>query len=288
MAHLIKGNNITDVWRALIGDLFIRGQQSSPRGFLTREILNVTIEVSEGLNNIIVSKERDLNYRFMIAEWLWIMGGLNDVESLVQYNSVMKTFSDDGAILNGAYGPRLSSQWDYIVKNLESSHDSRQAVATIWTPSPEPSKDIPCTISLQWLIRNEKLHCVINMRSSDVWLGLPYDYFSFSQLTNMVSSKIGIPVGSITMNLGSSHLYARNNLEALKVMVESDYECLSSPQLESGCWIPPQDIIKRMLFKLPVLLCEPWNRYQDALWVNKENALLNLRKLHDGELCLND
>lgn len=288
MAHLIKGNNITDVWRTLIGDLFIRGQKSSPRGFLTREILNVTIEVSEGLNNIIVSNERNLNYRFMIAEWLWIMGGLNDVESLAQYNSVMKTFSDDGAILNGAYGPRLSSQWDYIVKNLESSHDSRQAVSTIWTPSPEPSKDIPCTVSLQWLIRNEKLHCVVNMRSSDVWLGLPYDYFSFSQLTNMVSSKVGIPVGSVTMNLGSSHLYDRNNLEALKVIVESDYGCLSSPQLEAGCWVPPQDIIKRMLFKLPVLLCEPWARYQDALWFNKENALLNLRKLHDGELCLND
>src|SRR6185312_14629769 len=132
MAHLIKGNNITDVWRTLIGDLFIKGQQSAPRGFPTREILNVTVEITEGLNNIIVSKERNLNYRFMIAEWLWIMGGLNDVESLAQYNSIMKTFSDDGAILNGAYGPRLSHQWDYIIKNLESSHDTRQAVATIW------------------------------------------------------------------------------------------------------------------------------------------------------------
>lgn len=286
MALLIKGNNITDVWRKLIGDLFVAGQRSAPRGFETREILNVTIEVLNGLNNIIVSKERDLNYRFMIAEWLWIMGGLNDVESLAQYNSIMRKFSDDGSILNGAYGPRLSIQWDYVIKSLKKSHETRQAVASIWTPSPESSKDIPCTVSLQWLIREKKLHCIINMRSSDVWLGLPYDYFSFSQLTNMVSSKIEIPVGSITMNLGSSHLYASNNLGALKVLVEEDYDYITSPQLKPGLLFPTQTEIKTILNKENTSMMEPWDSYSRALMTNKKQAFLTLKNLQDGELCL--
>lgn len=282
MAHLIKGDNISQVWRNLIGDIFTKGRSVAPRGIPTREVLNVTLEIDHGLNNIIESKPRGLNYRFMIAEWLWIMGGLNDVESLSKYNSVMRQFSDDGEILNGAYGPRLSHQWDYIIGSLNSSNDSRQAVSIIWTPTPGPSKDVPCTISLQWFIRNFKLHCTVNMRSSDLWLGLPYDYFTFSQLTNALSSKIGLSVGSVTMNLGSSHLYDANEEGAMKVLSERSYSYLSSPQLKPFSKIPTHDEIKFILnnASFPAYLdIEPWRSYEKALLIDKQDALNELRKL---------
>ncbi len=279
MAHLIKGQSITQVWRNLIGDIFALGSTTTPRGLLTREIINVTIEVSQGLNNIIVSESRDINYRFMIAEWLWIMGGLNDLSSLARYNSIMKQFSDDGEILNGAYGPRLSHQWEYIERMLKTSLDTRQAVSTIWTPSPEKSKDTPCTISLQWMVRDKLLHCTVNMRSSDVWLGLPYDYFTFSQLTNFLSARIGVPVGSVTMNLGSSHLYNTNAEAALKVLGEIRQTWLASPQLEAYSRIPNQDEIKLILNQtIPsCLVVEPWKSYEEALLIDKKHALELLR-----------
>jgi thymidylate synthase len=144
----------------------------------------------------------------------------------------MRKFSDDGYILSGAYGPRLHPQWEYIIKSLKESSESRQAVSTIWTPSPLNSKDIPCTISMQWLIRKGLLHCTVNMRSSDVWLGIPYDFFSFSQVTNVLSATVGVPVGSITMNLASSHLYLNNEKAALEAISEPGITCIRSPQLK--------------------------------------------------------
>jgi hypothetical protein len=106
MALLTRAGNITEAWVDLLNGIMIGGDTSAPRGKATKELLNVSIEIEHGLNNIILSEDRDLNYRFMIAEWLWIQAGMNDVESLARYNKMMRKFSDDGAILNGAYGPR--------------------------------------------------------------------------------------------------------------------------------------------------------------------------------------
>jgi thymidylate synthase len=42
----------------------------------------------------------------------------------------------------------IKQQLDYVVEALVKDNDSRQAVLTIWRPSPAPSKDIPCTVSI--------------------------------------------------------------------------------------------------------------------------------------------
>lgn len=283
MALHVEAATIASGWSKLLKILLEEGELTSPRGKQTREILNVSLEIQNGLSNIFVNSVRDVNYRFMIAEWLWIMGGLNDVNSLATYNSVMRRFSDDDLILSGAYGPRLMPQWDYIIKNL-SNWDSRQAVATIWTASPQESRDIPCTISLQWLIRREKLHCTVNMRSSDIWLGLPYDFFTFSQLTNMVASKIGREVGSVTMNLASSHLYEMDCEAATSCMVHGTNESISSPPMPLFGFPGVADI-REMLDRRTEEFYEAnimsgqsyWLNYAEALMVNKQKALEVLR-----------
>jgi thymidylate synthase len=271
MAYLIKGDSIGEVWSTLLDSLLTLGKDSSPRGLKTRELLNVTIEVDDGLNNILINKKRNLNYRFMVAEWLWILGGLNDVETIATYNSVMRSFSDDNLILSGAYGPRLKPQWPYILESLNKP-SSRQAVSTIWTPSPPDSKDVPCTISLQWLVREGKLHCTINMRSSDVWLGLPYDYFTFSQLTNSIASRLYLPVGSITMNLASSHIY-ENNWSNGAVCAALSASSLTSPKFPDGTDMPSTEDVQSILKLQKKTRAYPWSAYANSLLRNKENCL---------------
>jgi thymidylate synthase len=286
MALLLKGYDIGEVWHDLVKHLYMIGRNTAPREQDTREILNVTIEVWDGLKNILVHENRDLNYKFMVAEWLWILSGSNGVESIAKYNSVLKNFSDDGSIFNGAYGPKLIDQWEYVIRCLEKA-DTRQAVATIWERSPHPSKDVPCTISLQWFIRDGLMFCTVNMRSSDVWLGFPYDFFNFSQLTNCLASYFGIGVGSITMNLGSSHLYERDVEKAIKVIqnVNSDY--VASPLLTRSKLMPPMppESFMSILLKPDLLLAEnlvtnEWHGYARVLAAkSKAEALEVLREL---------
>jgi thymidylate synthase len=281
MAYLIRGGGIGEVWEKLLVAILEDGKEVSPRGMKTKEILNMTIEVDDGLDNIITSETRDLNYRFMVAEWLWIQAGMNDVATLALYNSMMREFSDDGVILSGAYGPRLKPQWEYIIDNLQN-HDTRQAVATIFTPVPAKSRDIPCTISLQWIIREDCVNCTVNMRSSDAWLGIPYDFFTFSQLTNLVASRLDLPVGSMTMHLTSSHLYERHwrssELELLNNTISSIY----SPQLSKNTVVPDEGLLCKMLqepHSIHGLLSEPWGSYALALSLKKKKALEVLNEL---------
>lgn len=279
MAKLIEAVTFGDAWIRLLRLIDYEGKLVSPRGLDTHELMNVSFVVHEGLYNILVNKTRDLNYRFMIAEWIWILGGLNDIKSLAKYNKIMQTFSDDGEILNGAYGPRLYPQWTYVIDALKQPF-SRQSVAVIWTQNPGPSKDVPCTLCLQWLLRGDRLHCTVTMRSSDAWLGLPYDFFTFSQLTNTIAAMLDVEVGSITMNLASSHLY-ETDWNLAEFARRDSTTTLKSPKL------PPYTLTEEgaraILDASYTRFSEPFYQYQRALAVNKVNALEVLRELDSSQ-----
>lgn len=178
---------------------------------------------------------RDLNYRFMLAEWLWIQAGREDVTSIAGFNSKIANYSDDGVIFAGAYGPRLSKQWNYLLSTLRKDPDSRQAVATIFTPAPEATKDVPCTLSLQVFIRGGRMHGIMTMRSNDLWLGLPHDFFNFAQIVNWLAGSLDVLPGSMTIQAGSSHIYA-SNYEAVDLVLARPTQgyCLRSPVIPAG------------------------------------------------------
>lgn len=212
-------DDFASAWYWRLRSLVESGIPAHPRGIATTEQLAVSITVTNARNNILVHASRNPSYRFMVAEFLWIASGSEDVASIGRYNRHIERFSDDGETFYGAYGPRLLSQMNYLVAQL-SEPDTRQAVVTIWTPNPKPSKDIPCTVAFQVLPRQGKLHGIVTMRSSDVWLGLPYDFYNFSMLLSSLAYRANLEVGSLTMNLGSSHLYEKNREEANKVLKE--------------------------------------------------------------------
>jgi thymidylate synthase len=170
--------------------------------------------------------KRKLGYKFMCAEAWWIMTGQNRLDSIKAFSESIGKFSDDGEFFFGAYGPRVVDQLMHITKSLTEDHASRQAVLTTWRPNPPSSKDIPCTISLQFIIRDGKLDCLANMRSSDAWLGVPYDWFNFSMLSGgicILLRKAGqlIELGTLHFYAGSQHLY-EHNFEAVKDIIRDN------------------------------------------------------------------
>lgn len=192
------------------------GEEVSPRGMKVRELRQRTVEVDMRYP-VLTLPDRKLNYRFMAAEAEWIISGRDDLASLTKYNPNMTQFSDNGVTLAGAYGPRIAGQLDFVVEKLLNDRDTRQATLTIWTPSPEESKDVPCTVAMSFMIREGLLNCHVYMRSSDIWLGLPYDVFSFSCVARYVAAfhnkfRVGVPVnvGTLYLTAASSHLYEKD------------------------------------------------------------------------------
>lgn len=202
--------------------------QTAPRGLTIRERLAVTYRIDNALACVAWLKRRHLSYPFMAAEFCWMLLGRRDVASISRYCAKIKDFSDDGVIFFGAYGPPFQRQLPFVLSTLRRDPSSRQAVIVIWRESPPSTRDVPCTVSCQFLVRDGELHGIFAMRSSDAWLGLPYDLFNFSRLTAVVAGQLACPVGSLTVTVGSAHLYERDRVRADEVVAAADFR-------QAGC-----------------------------------------------------
>lgn len=277
MFHSVTANSIHEAYPTLLNIILSSPDVKIGRvGIWTKEALGIRLCISDVRQNVLVHPVRKLNYRFLLAEWLWITAGRSDVEVVAHYNSQVRKYSDDGVTFAGAYGPRLASQWDYVIEGLKKDGSSRQAVATIWTPNPAKSLDIPCTIACQFLIRRGHLHGIFTMRSSDAWLGIPHDVFTFCQLINMLAGELKAQPGQLILNLGSSHLYETHYKEAQELVTRAEEgETVTSPimptfapYLAEIVLAPPDEI------PIPY----PWYHYRTALHSgNSQNCLFALR-----------
>lgn len=224
-------NNPTNpAWQNKVSETLLHYDYvSNPRGMEVREIIDghYTVPMPAFLDLV----DRDVKAPFMFAEAAWIVSGSNRLSDLTEYMKYYANFSDDGKFLRGAYGPKVVDQLPYVVDTLAADNDSRQAVMTIWRERPGPSKDIPCTVAMQFLIRSDVLHMVTTMRSNDIVLGFTYDVFTFSMVANAVrlllkERGIDVILGDLHVNAGSLHLYERHYDEANK-WIESKERDLS-------------------------------------------------------------
>lgn len=238
------------VWIKLLSDIMLMGNTVSPRGQLTKEILQHTIALNMR-EPVVKVPLRKLSYQFMAAEAFWILSGDDKVETIEPYNKNIAQFSDDGKTFFGAYGPKIVSQLAYIVEKLRGDKDSRQAGLTIWRENPPETKDVPCTVAIWFNIRNDLLNCHVFMRSSDAWLGIPYDVFNFSMLGHMVCALYNtnndpyrevFPVicpGTLYLTAASSHIYDRNAVDVANILASPIEVYSESPTPETlylGKW----------------------------------------------------
>jgi thymidylate synthase len=217
--------DINIVWKKLISDLINQVGTYSPRGAATKEILGYQTQID--MNNCVLDvPKRNIGKSFRYAEAAWILSGDNRVKTIAPYSKMISQFSDDGVRFFGSYGPKIVDQISYVIDTLHQDKNSRQAVINIWREKPPKSKDIPCTCSLQFLVRDNKMQCIATMRSSDAWLGWPYDVFNFTcvsiytllQLKHLYNELYTL--GTLTVNAGSQHIYERD-WEKAKVCIHS-------------------------------------------------------------------
>lgn len=218
------------VWIGLLRDALIAGTDVSPRKKKTKELLGArsTIDMKYP---VLTLSERKLSYKFMTGEAWWILSGDNTVKGIEAYNSRISEFSEPDGTFFGAYGPRIQEQLGHVVDALGKDPTTRQAVLMTWRPNPPPSRDVPCTLGAQWVIRKGELHCIDYMRSSDLWLGWPYDIFNFSMLSGLICIwlqelfKIRVELGTLTLIAGSQHLYEENWKAAKEVSLTRPFGC---------------------------------------------------------------
>lgn len=237
-------------WLETVDAVLKYGNPISPRRQGTWEIVGAR-SVFDMNYPVVTNAARKLSYRFMLAEAIWILSGSNKVEDIAPYNKNMVQFSDDGVTFFGAYGPRVVSQLLYVASKLMQDIMTRQAVMTIWKINPIPSKDIPCTIGSQFLIREERLHVIHTMRSSDVWLGWPYDVFSFTMVATWLCIWLrqqgmkDLTLGSFVLNAGSQHIYEQHYYQGV-VAIHNVEDKFGYAPINLAEFEDPEDLIAHL------------------------------------------
>ncbi|SDG32199.1 thymidylate synthase [Microbacterium sp. 77mftsu3.1] len=153
-----------------------------------------------------------------LGELCWYLHGSDDVTHVAYYVPQYRREAVDGRLI-GAYGPRLfgaagEGQLHRVIEILKRKPDSRQAVVQLFDADDlSRTKDVPCTCTLQFLLRGGRLELVVHMRSNDAFLGLPHDLFAFTMLQELVARSLAAELGTYSHFVGSLHLYDERRAE---------------------------------------------------------------------------
>lgn len=233
-------DDVDDLWVELLGQLLGKGnKQSSRDGDVRGEIVGYSVKLDASKQKTLVTTPgRKLSASYAAAETLWYMSGTAETEMIKHYAPSYSRYESMDGTAYGAYGARLAERWvlepgdqrqpstvlENAVRLLQAAGMTRQCVIGIWDPHDLPvalsgeCRDVPCTLSWQFLLRDDKLDMVVTMRSNDAWLGFPYDVFAFTCFQRVVAAELGCQVGTYHHNVGSMHLYERHAVRAWEIV----------------------------------------------------------------------
>lgn len=219
MAYLI---DYEDDWREGYVDLtqkVIRaGARKGSRNGAVAEIRDFMFTLGPGASDLPFGVGRALSSGLAAAEAIQLCAGVAMPQLTESVSaSVASYVRDPDGTVHGNYGGRVGLQIVDVIEKLTSDRESRQAVIQIWDRGldsrhrlPMP-KDIPCTLSIVLSITpGTTLTMSVMMRSSDVWLGIPYDVFQFRQLQRTIAHLLGCGLGQYSHHSVSMHAYEKD------------------------------------------------------------------------------
>ena len=206
-------------YKKLARDLLDKGHLMETRNIRgnTIELCNYSFVINYLDCEYISLKTGKTDLTYLAAELLWYWSGRNDTDFIGKFASMWKKLSDDGQTNNSAYGYILTkkhgfNQVNKIIELLKVDPYSRRAILNINVPNKNviETKDEPCTICLNYQIRNGKLHCTCIMRSNDMNFGLRNDLGFFIYLQKYIAKQLDVPVGTYTHFAMSIHFYDKD------------------------------------------------------------------------------
>src|SRR5260370_19833910 len=104
---------------------------------------------------------------------------------------------------------------------MRHEFSTRRAVMSIFDPAVDfiDSKDIPCNNWIHWLVRDDRLHMNVAVRSNDIMWGFSgINAFEWSVLHELMATWLNVDVGEITFFASSFHLYERHEQRARAIV----------------------------------------------------------------------
>lgn len=216
------------------------------------------------------------------AEVAWMLQGTRDPKLIMEHApKLWGKFIEQGHNdltgeqedqIKAAYGYRWRKafgrdQLTWAVCALRDDPSNRQCWVTAWDASsdgcgwPVQPKNIPCPVGFSINIIGGRLHMAVFIRSSDVYVGLPYDVMAYSMLAALIGRELGVALGQLHVTLAHAHIYephfemANECLDREWKPQDIPFSGLSISDVEFNpkalilaysTYAPPQDILRHL------------------------------------------
>jgi len=183
---------------------------------------------------------KKLHLRSIINELIWFLSGDTNIAWLQEHGV---RIWNEWATETGDLGPVYGRQWrawptsdggeinqiDYVVDCLRNRPDSRRILFHAWNVEYLPDESLspqenaragrmalpPCHLLYQFYVARGRLSAQLYIRSSDSFLGLPFNMASVATLVLMLAQQADLEPGEIIITTGDSHIYL-NHLEQVE------------------------------------------------------------------------
>ncbi len=122
-----------------------------------------------------------------------------------------------------------------LIEMIKANPDDRRMIMSLWQNKHLETASLPsCVWNSQWDITDGKLNCLVNQRSCDVALGLPFNISQYAILVHLIANVTNLKPGKLTWVINNAHLYV-DQFDGIREQLKRKNECLEAPKL----WINP-------------------------------------------------
>jgi len=198
---------------------------------------------------------KKLHLKSIINELIWFLSGDTNIAWLQEHGvSIWNEWATESGDLGPVYGEQWTAwptrdgstinQIDYVLDCLRNRPDSRRILFHAWNVEYLPDENLspqenaragrmalpPCHLLYQFYVARGRLSAQLYIRSSDSFLGLPFNMASVATLVLMLAQQVDLEPGELIITTGDSHIYL-NHLEQVELQLSREPRPLPTLQL---------------------------------------------------------
>ena len=191
-----------------------------------KAIAGVCFKLDNSKDRAFLLTTKNVLWKSAIKElyWIYIMQS-NNVTELEKMNcGIWTAWKKPDDTIGPSYGAAVNiptfgykNQLEYVVEILKKDPNSRRAMINLWIPEDLHKMALtPCCYNLIFNILDGKLHMQLNIRSSDIALGLPFNIFQFQVLHKLIAHEVGVEPADMIVMISNLHYYDRHEEKLLE------------------------------------------------------------------------
>ena len=241
---------------SLLKETLENGESKTTRNGVVTSIFGCMINFKDVAIAFPLITTKKMFFRGIVEELLWFLRGSTNAHELKQKkihiwegNSTREYLDSIGLDYpEGELGPVYGWQWrkfgkkygidekdvtdakgidqiKYVLEELSKDTNSRRAVLSGWNPVDLKKMALPpCHILYIFNKTSKGLSCHLTLRSSDLFLGLPFNIASTALLTHIFAHVLHIPANEISLSICDAHIYEEHTTQVTKQITSESFD----------------------------------------------------------------